>query len=89
MIMTDPKLSPFQLNKMKERYAEMVIDGMDIDSLCEFAYEQILIGVHEYNQDEMLDEVEMIYDKEVAMGLIPEATISDLESTAPDYGVGK
>jgi hypothetical protein len=87
--MSDPKLSQYQLDKLKERYAEMIVDGMDIDTLCEFAYEQILMNVHEYNQDDMFDQVEMLYDKETLEDMIPEPSISDLESTAPDYGVGK
>lgn len=87
--MSDPKLSRYQLDKLKERYAEMIVDGMDIDTLCEFAYEQILMNVHDYNQDDMFDQVEMIYDKETLEDMISEPSISDLESTAPDYGVGK
>lgn len=87
--MSDPKLSQYQLDKLKERYAEMIVDGMDIDTLCEFAYEQILMNVHDYNQDDMFDQVEMLYDKETLEDMIPEPSISDLESTAPDYGVGK
>ena len=87
--MSDPKLSQYQLDKLKERYAEMIVDGMDIDTLCEFAYEQILMNVHEYNQDDMFDQVEMLYDKETLEDMIPEPSISDLESTAPDYGVCK
>jgi len=87
--MSDPKLSQYQLDKLKERYAEMIVDGMDIDTLCEFAYEQILMSVHEYNQDDMFDQVEMLYDKETLEDMIPEPSISDLESTAPNYGVGK
>jgi len=87
--MSDPKLSQYQLDKLKENYAEMIVDGMDIDTLCEFAYEQILINVHNYTQDDMFDEIEQIYDEETLQGLIPEPPISDLESTAPDYGVGK
>ena len=87
--MSDPKLSQYQLDKLKERYAEMIVDGMDIDTLCEFAYEQILMNVHDYNQDDMFDQVEMLYDKETLEDMIPDPSISDLEATAPDYGVGK
>lgn len=90
-MMPDSKLSPYQLDQLKEKYASMIIDGMDIDTLCQFAHEQILISVHNYNQDEIFDEVERIYDEETLKELIEdvEPNISELELNTPDYGVGK
>ena len=37
---TDPNImNNEQLNQLKENYANMIIDGMDMDTLCQMAFE--------------------------------------------------
>ena len=78
-----------QLDQFKLNYAEMIVEGMDMDSLITFAVESIEQNIKDWDEDDVKEEIIDYYGEEVLEGLLPEPSISELEATAPDYGVGK
>lgn len=58
-IMNDP-----DLQQLKENYANMIIDGMDMDSLCQMAFDLLLDAYKDCNAEEMKEEIVDLYDEE-------------------------
>ena len=83
------KMNEQQLEQLKLNYAEMIVEGMDMDSLITFAVESIEQNIKDWDEDDVKEEIVEHYVEEVLEGLLPQPTISELEATAPDYGVGK
>ena len=61
-----------ELLTLKENYINMIIDGMDMDSLCQLAYDLLLDSYQECTEDEMIDEIKDLYDEETLVDLLPE-----------------
>lgn len=78
-----------QLEQLKLNYAEMIVDGMDMDSLITFAVESIEQNIKDWDEDDVKEEIVDHYGEDVLNDLLPQPKISELEATAPDYGVGK
>ena len=78
-----------QLDQFKLNYAEMIVEGMDMDSLITFAVESIEQNIKDWDENEVKEEIVDYYGEDVLNDLLPQPTISELEATAPDYGVGK
>ena len=87
---TDPNImNKEQLDQLKNNYAEMIVDGMDMDTLITFAVEAIEDNIKDWDEQDVKEEIVDLYGEEVLEGLMPVPSISELESTASDYGVGK
>ena len=78
-----------QLEQLKLNYAEMIVEGMDMDSLITFAVESIEKNIKDWDEDDVKEEIIYGYGEDVLNDLLPKSTMSELEATAPDYGVGK
>ena len=63
-----------QLCALTESYAEMVIDGMDMDDLVTFAIESLVAEYNKYTEAELLSEIEELYDEEVLNDLLESVT---------------
>ncbi len=63
-------LSNEQLAALTEAYAEMIVDGMDMDDLITFAVESLVAEYNNYTEAELLSEIEELYDEEVLNDLI-------------------
>ena len=61
-----------ELLTLKENYINHIIDGMDMDSLCQLAYDFMLDAYKEYTEDEMINEIKDLYDEETLIDLLPE-----------------
>ena len=70
-------------DQLQEAYIESIIDGMDHKSLWQYVYDNLNDHLDKYSEQELITEVEDYYPE------LLEPTISELEATAPDYGVGK
>ena len=68
------------LYAFKENYANHIIDGMDIDTLAQFAYDTIMNNLENYDEDELRTEVTDLYGKDVCDDL------SDLDDVNVTYG---
>ena len=92
---TDPNtMNSKQLDQFKLNYAELIVDGMDMDTLVTFAIESIEQNIKDWDEDDVKEEILEYYGEETLMDLMPEqpqepTEIGKLEATAPDYGVGK
>ncbi len=67
-------LSNEQLAALTEAYAEMIVDGMDMDDLITFAIESLVAEYNKYTEAELLSEIEELYDEEVLNDLVESVT---------------
>jgi hypothetical protein len=67
---TDPNImNNEQLNQLKENYANMIIDGMDMDSLCQMAFDFLMDAYKDCTEEQMKEEVLDLYDEEMLESL--------------------
>ena len=59
-----------QLSELIDNYANHVIDGMDMDTLVQFAYDSLVAEYNKYTQTELLTEIEDLYDEETLNDLL-------------------
>ena len=73
--MSTKNLTKDQLQTAKEVYANMIIDGMDLDTLCQFVYDTMMGNMEEWDEVDLKEEVTFLYDDEtwenVTEGEIP------------------
>ena len=62
-----------ELFALKENYVNHIIDGMDVDSLCQMAYDLLLDAYKDCTEDEMIEEIKDLYDEDTLIDLIPDA----------------
>jgi di/tripeptidase len=69
---TDPNImNDEQLNQLKENYANMIIDGMDMDSLCQMAFDMLMDAYKDCTEEDIKEEVIELYDEELLESLMP------------------
>jgi len=74
---TDPNImNNEQLTKLKENYAEMIIDGMDMDDLMQMCYDMLMDAYQDCSEDDIKEEILDLYDEEVLEGLMPVEEVS-------------
>ena len=59
------------LFELKKNYANLIIDGMDIDALCEFVFDALITTYDEYSEEEIVGEIKEFYGED---------TLNDLTS---------
>ena len=74
---TDPNImNNEQLNQLKENYANTIIDGMDMDTLCQMAFDMLMDAYKDCTEEEIKEEIIDLYDEEVLEGLMPVEEVS-------------
>lgn len=58
-------MTPDELDKAKENYANLIVDGMDMDDLWTFAVEGIIHNMEMWDEQDLKEEVLDLYDEEV------------------------
>ena len=53
------------LEELKRAYAELIVEGMDMKLLIEFAEDSIMDNIKGYEFDDIKEEIEDCYGKEV------------------------
>ena len=76
-------LSDMDRQELMETYIEEIIDGMDHKTMYQYVYDMMEQNFETYTEEELVTEVKEYYPH------LLEPTISELEATADDYGVGK
>ena len=71
--------------ELMETYIEEIIDGMDHKTMYQYVYDNLYDHLNNYGEEELKNEVEEYYPHL----LEEETSISELEASADDYGVGK
>lgn len=64
-------LTTEQLNELKCNYAEMIVDDMDIKTLCLLAVETIERNMKDYEEEDIMEEIIDLYGEETLEGLMP------------------
>ena len=57
-------LSNEQLSELIDNYANLVIDGMDMDTLVQFAYDSLVVEFNKYSEKQLISEIAELYDEE-------------------------
>ena len=69
---TDPNImNPEQLNQLKENYINMILDGMDMDTLVQFAFDSMFDNIKDWDEEDVKEEVLDLYDEEMWQDLMP------------------
>ena len=71
--MTTATMNESELLQLKENYINMIIDGMDMDSLCQMAFDLLLDSYQDATEDDMIEEIKDLYDADTLIDLLPEA----------------
>ena len=53
-----------QLDQLKLNYAEMIVDGMDMNTLITFAVESIEQNMKDWDEEDVKSEILDLYDEE-------------------------
>ena len=78
-----PDIKKMNRDQLQNDYIESIIDGMDHKTMYQFVYDTIDQNLETYSEEELVTEVKDYYPE------LLEPSISELEATADDYGVGK
>ena len=65
------KLSNSELDTLKSNYCEMIIDGMDMDTLIQLAYDLLMDAYKESTEEDLREEILDLYDEEMMESLMP------------------
>ena len=60
-----------QIEGLKQRYAEMIVEGMDMNTLITFAVESIEQNLKDYNMEDIKEEIIDCYGAETWFDLNP------------------
>ena len=77
------QLQTMNRDQLQNDYIESIIDGMDHKTMYQYVYDNLADHLDKYSEQELITEVEDYYPE------LLEPSISELEATANDYGVGK
>jgi len=67
-----------ELFSLKENYANHIIDGMDMDSLCQMAFDLLLDAYQDLSEDQLKEEILDLYDQETLDDLMPVDEVSTI-----------
>ena len=65
-----------ELFTLKENYVNFIIDGMDMDSLVQMAYDLLLDAYKDCTEDDMIAEIKDLYDEDTLIDLLPDAEVA-------------
>lgn len=67
-----------ELFSLKENYANHIIDGMDMDSLCQMAFDLLLDAYQDVSENQLKEEILDLYDQETLDDLMPVDEVSTI-----------
>ena len=70
---TSIKMDPIDLSQLKENYVDLIIDGMDVDALCELAYDALSTTYDGYSEEQIVGEIKEFYGDETLNDLMPKS----------------
>jgi len=59
-----------QIDQLKNTYAEMIVEGMDMNSLITFAVESIEQNLKDYDMDDLKEEIIDCYGEDVLSDML-------------------
>lgn len=73
------KLTPLQLETLRENYCDMIIDNMDMDDLMVMCYDLLMDNYGKFNEQEIKEEILDLYDQETLDKLMPDLSPSQAQ----------
>jgi hypothetical protein len=73
------------LFSLKENYSNHIIDSMDMDSLVQFAFDNLIEYFKDHTWDDMCEEIKDLYDEDTLIDLLPDqadVTVQEVSTTA-------
>ena len=67
-------LTKEQFTKLVENYASYIIDGMDLETLESMAFDLLVREYETYTEEQIVGEIEELYDQEVLDNLMENVT---------------
>ena len=71
--MTAQSPNDFDLFHLKENYINMILDGMDMQTLLQMTHDLLMDEYDKLTWDEVTEEIVDLYDEETLIDLIPDA----------------
>jgi len=59
------------LYTLKQNYCNLIIDGMDMDSLCQMAHDLLMDAYKDCTENELTEEILDLYDEDTLKDLTP------------------
>jgi hypothetical protein len=66
-----PIMTDADLYTLKENYCNLIIDGMDMDSLCQMAHDLLMDAYKDCTENELTEEILDLYDEDTLNELTP------------------
>ena len=73
-IVTNKELNPKQRDELIEQYSELVVDSMDIDSLVQYAQEQLANYYDQLSNNELKEQIINTHEEDTYNELIDNVT---------------
>ena len=73
-IITHKELTSLQRDELISQYSELVVDNMDMDSLVQYAQEQLANYFDKLSDSEIKERIESLYDEELYEELVDNVT---------------
>ena len=67
---TSKMMTPEQLDTLKDNYANLIVDGMDMNSLITFAVESIVQNIETWDEEDVKAEILDNYGEETLKDLM-------------------
>ena len=64
-----PIMTDSDLYTLKENYCNLIIDGMDMDSLCQMAHDLLMDAYKDCTENELTEEILDLYDEDTLKDL--------------------
>jgi len=77
------QLQTMNRSELQDNMIQQILDDMDIKTMMAILYDNMSESYDKYSDSELMEEVKEYYPH------LLEPSISELEATADDYGVGK
>ena len=68
--MTDNIMNPEKLQQLKDNYANMIVDSLDMDSLCQLAFDLLLANFDDISEEQLKEEIVDLYDEKTLNDLM-------------------
>ena len=80
-------LSPDQYEQLLTNYAESIVDGMDIDTLFTFAYDQLEQNLRSScaTDNELIEEISRFNDEDEVASMLEDVGANPTEFNIPTY----
>ena len=69
-MLSTSKMTQSDITQLKENYVNMIIDGMDLEGLCQLAYDALSTAYEEYSENELKGEIIDFYGEETLTNLV-------------------